>query len=348
MGHTAENLPVGLAGLRYGISQVSLAVEDIDALVPIYHRAFGWAPWKVFDHVEPMHHNTERLGVKEPYSLRGAEVQVGSLNFELLQPLSGRNVWSEFLAEHGEGIASIATMFLTRPEGDAVKVAFKEAFGLDVILRAEIGDHIEYYYLDTQEKFGMLIESGSGHAIDFVSATYEYPSADATLGPAPSTGITYPLTQVSAVVRDLDAKVRAYHEAFGWGPWRIYDSTETGVQHDVHWEGEDGNLPMRWAETMVGDMSFELIEPLGPSPWQAFLDGRGEGLCSVSVGLNTKEDVARTVSQLQTDGGKVAASGRIGSDVEWYLLDLEPTLKCWIKTGIGVGRLSDAPHTVYP
>lgn len=86
MGEAAQDLPIGLAGLQYGISQVSLVVRDIDALVPIYHRAFGWAPWKVFDHVEPLHHNTVRLGVPEPYSLRGAEVQVGSLNFELLQP----------------------------------------------------------------------------------------------------------------------------------------------------------------------------------------------------------------------------------------------------------------------
>ena len=46
----------GLAGLRYPITQISLAVEDLDATMALYHRAFGWAPWQVFDHVPPVHH----------------------------------------------------------------------------------------------------------------------------------------------------------------------------------------------------------------------------------------------------------------------------------------------------
>ena len=32
---------------------------------------------------------------------------------------------------------------------------------------------------------------------------------------------------------------------------------------------------------MVGDLNFELIEPLGPgNPWQEFLDEKGEGISS--------------------------------------------------------------------
>ena len=69
----------------------------------LYHRAFGWAPWQVFDHVPPVHHNTELRGQQVHYSLRGAEVYVGSLNFELLQPLEGPNLWSEFIDRRGRG-----------------------------------------------------------------------------------------------------------------------------------------------------------------------------------------------------------------------------------------------------
>ena len=81
-----------------------------------YYRAFGWKDWKVFDHVPPMHHNTELRGEQVHYSLRGAEVMVGSLNFELLEPLEGPSLWKEFMAERGEGIASIAVMFDTIEE----------------------------------------------------------------------------------------------------------------------------------------------------------------------------------------------------------------------------------------
>jgi hypothetical protein len=104
MGTNTEiALPRGMAGLQYPITQISLAVRDLDGLMARYHRAFGWAPWQVFDHVPPVHHNTQLRGKQVHYALRGAEVYVGNMNFELLQPLEGPNLWSEFMARRGEG-----------------------------------------------------------------------------------------------------------------------------------------------------------------------------------------------------------------------------------------------------
>ena len=255
----STQLPTGLVGLQYPITQVSLAVRDLDATMALYHRAFGWAPWQVFDHVPPVHHATELRGRQVQYSLRGAEVYVGSLNFELLQPLTGPNLWSEFIERRGEGVASIASMFHERADGDAVKRAFKERFGIDVIMKAEIGDHIEYYYLDTEEQFGCLIESGSGHAIDFVGPASVYPHPGAEPGPSPVSGLTYPITQVSVSVRDLESRMEAYHAAFGWGPWKVFEADGDVIMHDSTWRGKPADFRnMRWAETMVGDLNFEL------------------------------------------------------------------------------------------
>lgn len=346
MDHSMPELPVGLAGLRYGISQVSLAVNDVDALVRLYHRAFGWAPWHVFDHVPPMHHGTELGGEPAEFTLRGAEVQVGSLNFELLQPLSGATVWREHIDTHGEGIASIATMFLTVEEGNAVKRAFKQELGIGITLKGQIGPHIEYYYLDTQADFGCLIESGSGHALDFVSPAYEWPSAGAALGPSPVSGITYPLTQVSLTVHDLEAKLKAYQRAFGWGPWRVYESADRGVLDDCTMNGASADFRIRWAETRVGDMNFELVEPLGgSSPWQDFYDRHGDGISSVSVAVPDAGVAERVRRQFAADGVGVAASGRIGDDVDWFLLDSELAFKCMIKSGTGHGINSRASYT---
>ncbi len=213
----------GLAGLHYPITQISLAVRDLDRTMELYHRLFGWAPWQVFDHVLPVHHATELRGEPVHYALRGAEVYVGALNFELLQPLEGPNLWSELIDRRGEGIASIATMFHERADGDAVKREFLARYGIPVSMKADIGDHIEYYYLDTEARFGCLIESGSGHAIDFVRPAKVYPADDAVFGPSPLTGLTCPITQVTLVVRDLDDRVAAYEDAFGWGPWARFD-----------------------------------------------------------------------------------------------------------------------------
>jgi methylmalonyl-CoA/ethylmalonyl-CoA epimerase len=345
---TAE-LPVGMAGLRYAITQVSLAVRDLDRTMALYHRAFGWAPWQVFDHVPPVHHNTQLRGEPVHYALRGAEVYVGSLNFELLQPLEGPNLWSEFIDRRGEGVASIATMFLEREDGDAVKVAFKDRFGIDVTMKADIGDHIEYYYLDTEEQFGCLIESGSGHAIDFVKPAQVYPHPGAEPGPSPVSGITYPITQVSVTVRNLEEKMKAYHKAFGWGPWKIFTADGKTIMHDCEWQGRPADFKVHWAETMVGDLNFELIEPLGPgNPWQEFLDQKGEGISSVAVMFNTPEEAERVKAQFAGDGIGVTAVGNIGDDIEWYFLDTEVPFKAVIESGSGHALDFDVPYETYP
>lgn len=349
MSGQSTELPAGMAGLRYPITQISLAVRDLDKTMEQYYRAFGWAPWQVFDHVKPVHHRTELRGESVDYSLRGAEVYVGSLNFELLQPLDGPNLWSEFMDRRGEGIASIAAMFLEREDGDAVKKAFKDTFDIDVNMKADIGDHIEYYYLDTEEQFGCLIESGSGHAIDFVKPAQIYPQPGAEPGPSPVSGITYPITQVSVAVHDLEAKMQRYHQAFGWGPWKVFEADGKKVMHHCEMDGKPAEFNVRWAETMVGDLNFELIEPLGGSnPWQEFIEEKGEGISSIAVMFNTPQEAERVKAQFAADGIGVTAVGHIGDEIEWYFLDTEVPFKCVIESGSGHALDFDVPYETYP
>ncbi len=341
-------LPVGMAGLRYPITQISLAVHDLGRTMQLYHRAFGWAPWQVFDHVPPVHHATEVRGQPVHYALRGAEVYVGALNFELLQPLEGPNLWSEFMDRRGEGIASIATMFMERRDGDALKLAFRERFGIDVLMKAEIGEHIEYYYLDTEAAFGCLIESGSGHAIDFVKPASVYPHPGAVAGPSPMTGLTYPITQVSLTVRDLEACLRAYREAFGWGPWRVFETERAGALSDCRWRGRPATFRRRWAQTMVGDLNVELVQPLGgEGPWQEFLDARGEGISSLGITLPTGGAPERVRAQFAELGIGVVASARIG-DREWFQLDSEARFKCAIACATGYAFETLRPVATFP
>jgi hypothetical protein len=162
--------------LNYEITQISVVVRDLEKTVKAYHAALGWGPWEVFEHKAPLHHSCVLRGSPVEYSLLGAEVYVGAsgLNFELLQPLEGPSLWKEFLETKGEGIYSIATMFKTHEESEAAKSHFK-AFGADVIMSARIGEHIEYYYVDTEPVLKICLESGSGHAIDFIKPVWTYP-----------------------------------------------------------------------------------------------------------------------------------------------------------------------------
>jgi predicted enzyme related to lactoylglutathione lyase len=344
----ATTLSTGYAGLQYPITQVSLAVRDLESTMALYHRAFGWSGWDVFDHRPPLHHNTELRGEQVHYTLQGAEVMVGSLNFELLEPREGPSLWKEFIEERGEGIASIAVMFQTLAEGEAVKQEFA-ARGMPVTMKANIGEHIEYYYLETQERFGCLIESGSGHAADFVKPAYVYPTPEAAPSEKPEQ-LDYTITQVSVVVRDLDAKVKAYHEAFGWGPWKIYESDGEVIMHDCELDGKPCDFfDIRWAETQVGDLNFELIEPrAGDNPWQRMLDEKGEGIGSIAVMFKTREESELVKRQFEQLGIGISAVGRIGDHIEWYYLDTEPGFKCVIESGSGHALDFMQPSAVYP
>lgn len=166
------------ANLDYRISQISVVVRDLRKTMEHYHRILRWGPWDVFEHVPPVHHDTWVDGEQVEYTLLGAETYVGGqdsgMNFELLQPLEGPSLWRKYLDEHGEGIYSIAVMFKTVEESEAAKRHFA-ANGMKVVNSARIGDHIEYYYVDSQPLLKVALESGSGHAIDFVKPLYVYP-----------------------------------------------------------------------------------------------------------------------------------------------------------------------------
>lgn len=349
MGAPSPDLPVGLAGLRYPITQISLAVKDMDGLLDRYHHAFGWAPWQVFHHKPPLHHATELRGQSVHYAMFGAEVYVGAMNFELLEPYEGPNLWSEYIEARGEGIASIATMFLERHDGDAVKVAFKDAFDIEVINRAEIGDHIEYYYLDTEDRFGCLIESGSGHAIDFIKPVRVHPHEGAEWVPSPASGLRYRISQVTLVARDLDAKIAAYHEAFGWGPWRIYDNEQSSLIREATFRGQPADFAIRWAQAQVGEMNFEIIEPLGgSSPWQEYLDRYGEGLIGISVPMESAADAEQVKAQFAAEEVGILATARLDNGVEWFWLDSQEPYKTLIASGHGSSFEDVAPTRVYP
>lgn len=85
------------------------------------------------------------------------------------------------------------------------------------------------------------------------------------------------IPQVSVVVADLDEGMRVYSRLFDWNPWTIYDFRD--LKHkDVVIDGRPGEYEICVAIARAGGVDFELIEPLGPSPYREYLDSHGPGL----------------------------------------------------------------------
>jgi hypothetical protein len=105
--------------------------------------------------------------------------------------------------------------------------------------------------------------------------------------------------QVSVVVKDIQAAVERYWNLYRIGPWEIY-TFEPPTLSGTTIHGRRGSYSMRIALAYMGDVQWELIQPLtGPSIYQEFLDQHGEGVHHVGFGV---DDYDGAVAALRDKG----------------------------------------------
>lgn len=85
--------------------QVGVVVRDLDRTVERLSTTFGIGPWQHFDW--PLDRDDMTGTYREKpghFRMRTALVKLGHVELELIQPLEGDNIYSDFLEEKGEGI----------------------------------------------------------------------------------------------------------------------------------------------------------------------------------------------------------------------------------------------------
>src|SRR5215471_15676912 len=94
------------------------------------------------------------------------------------------------------------------------------------------------------------------------------------------------ISQIAVVCNDLQKTMEQYTKLLGWGPWNVYRH-EPPRLHDTQLRGEPTDFTMLGAETHIGEMGFELLQPIeGPSIYKDWLEQHGEGLHHVAVMLH--------------------------------------------------------------
>ena len=89
--------------------QIGAVVEDIDRSIQALSDIFGIGPFRVIMWPPEDRDDIQREYYGEPagFTARMAFAELGAIELELIQPISGRSIWSDFLKEHGEGIHHI-------------------------------------------------------------------------------------------------------------------------------------------------------------------------------------------------------------------------------------------------
>ena len=151
------------------------------------------------------------------------------------------------------------------------------------------------------------------------------------------------ISQVAVVVRDMKKIIENYWKMLGLGPWSIYTFAPPALtEMKVH--GKPANYSMRLAETTVGGVIIEVLEPLeGPSIYKEFLEQKGGG--PHHVACYKVPDVREALTNFKKMGIEVLQSGKF-DEVEFYYLDTEKTLG--IVTEIVKDGKIRPPEAYYP
>lgn len=151
------------------------------------------------------------------------------------------------------------------------------------------------------------------------------------------------ISQVAVVVKDMKKTIENYLKMLGLGPWTIYTFAPPALT-EMTLHGKPANYSMRFAETTVGSVIIEVIEPLeGPSIYREFLDQKGGGLHHIAC--YKVPDVKKALSKFKKMGIDVLQSGKF-DEVEFYYLDTENSLGV-ITEIVKDGKIR-SPEAYYP
>ena len=88
--------------------QISVVVRDLESAMRTYVHEYGIGPWEIYEFNPDTVQNMVRDGVPAEYAFRIAVTMVGSVQWELIEPLDARSMYAEFLTAKGEGVHHVA------------------------------------------------------------------------------------------------------------------------------------------------------------------------------------------------------------------------------------------------
>ena len=137
--------------------QIGIIVRDLDATMRRYAEDYGIGPWTVFEVTPENAPDLRHDGQPVKGSARSAVAMVGSVMWELTEPLDDQTLFARFLAEKGEGVHHIA---VATPDFHDV-IAEQTQRGITLPLSGSFTG-VDVAYLPTGRDLGIILEIFSG------------------------------------------------------------------------------------------------------------------------------------------------------------------------------------------
>lgn len=137
---------MSLAPSGFGpVIQTAYVVEDIAATEAFFTAQFGVRPWTRLPHVEFGPRTCEYRGEPADFTAHIALGYLGEMQLELIQPVRGVSIYTDFLASNGPGLHHVCV----EPTDFTQTLYDAEANGATVTQRGTMGDGaMEFAYLE--------------------------------------------------------------------------------------------------------------------------------------------------------------------------------------------------------
>jgi catechol 2,3-dioxygenase-like lactoylglutathione lyase family enzyme len=88
--------------------QIAIVVRDLEAALRTYVDDYGIGPWKIYEFNAATADAMILDDEPGEYAMRVAITKVGSVEWELIEPLDNESSYAKFLAERGEGVHHVS------------------------------------------------------------------------------------------------------------------------------------------------------------------------------------------------------------------------------------------------
>ena len=134
--------------------QIGIVVNDLKKSIRNYQETFGIGPWAVTTVDTSAVSDMTYHGRASHHRFKAAFAMVGPMQLELIQPLEGDNIYSDFLEGNGEGVHHLGHVRVDNID-EAIHTWEQEGFHCLQSGRFPGGG---YAYMDTRKSLGVIVE----------------------------------------------------------------------------------------------------------------------------------------------------------------------------------------------
>jgi len=134
---------------KYKVEHIGFVARDVERTAEMLSNYLGIKDWRILTIEPPVLYDATFHEKKISHSFKVAVAHLNDINIEILMPIKGESVYTEFLREKGEGFHHICYLFSSEVELEEMKEELENKGG-KVIQSGKIKGRGFYYYIEKE------------------------------------------------------------------------------------------------------------------------------------------------------------------------------------------------------